>query len=135
MNNPERKEYRVPGLPEPLSHYTDAVRFGNVLHVSGIVGMDEDNRVVSGGTVGQTRQIFRNLQKVFDAVGEGVSFQDVLKVTVFMLDVEERAQINPVRREFFGDARPTSTLIGVKALALPELRIEIECVVGIPVSV
>lgn len=127
-----RQEYRVQGLPEPLSHYTDAVRLDNTLYISGVVGMDENNNLAEGGVVGQTRQIFRNMQKIFDAVGVNVGFRDVLKVTVYMLNVNERNAINPVRKEFFGEYRPASTLIGVKELALPGLRVEIEAVVAIP---
>ncbi|MDB5798772.1 MAG: Endoribonuclease [Paucimonas sp.] len=127
-----RREYRVESLPEPLSHYTDAVRINNLLFISGIVGMDEENQVAEGGTVGQAQQIFKNLQKVFDAVGGGIGFKDVLKVTVYMLDVNERQAINPIRQEFFGSHKPASTLIGVKELALPQLRIEIEAVAAIP---
>lgn len=127
-----REEYRVGSLPEPLSHYTDAVRINNLLFISGVVGMDEENRVVPGGTVAQAQQIFKNLQKVFDAVGGGIGFKDVLKVTVFMIDVNERQAINPIRQEFFGRHKPASTLIGIKELALPELRLEIEAVAAIP---
>lgn len=127
-----RQEYRVQHLPEPLSHYTDAVRLDNTLYISGVVGMDENNNLAEGGVVGQTRQIFLNMQKIFDAVGGNVGFKDVLKVTVYMLNVNERNAINPVRKEFFGEHRPASTLIGIKELALPGLRVEIEAVVAIP---
>ena len=127
-----RQEYRVQGLPEPLSHYTDAVRLDNTLYISGVVGMDENNNLAEGGVVGQTRQIFRNMQKIFDAVGSNMGFKDVLKVTVYMLNVNERSAINPVRQEFFGEHRPASTLIGIKKLALPGLRVEIEAVAAIP---
>ena len=127
-----RQEYRVQGLPEPLSHYTDAVRLGNTLYISGIVGIDESDKLAEGGAAGQTRQIFRNMQKIFDAVGSNVGFKDVLKVTIYMLNVAERSAINPVRQEFFGEYRPASTLIGVKELALPGLRVEIEAIAAIP---
>ncbi len=127
-----RQEYRVQGLPEPISHYTDAVRLDNTLYISGVVGIDENNNLAEGGVVGQTRQIFRNLQKIFDAVGANVGFKDVVKITVYMLNVNERSAINPVRKEFFGEHRPASTLIGIKELALPGLRVEIEAIAAIP---
>jgi 2-iminobutanoate/2-iminopropanoate deaminase len=127
-----RQEYRVQGLAEPISHYTDAVRFGNTLYISGIVGMDENGKLAEGGAVGQTRQIFRNMQKIFDAVGGNVGFKDVLRVTVYLLNVNDRSVINPVRKEFFGEHRPASTLIGVNELALPGLRVEIEAIAAIP---
>ena len=127
-----RQEYRVQGLPEPLSHYTDAVRLGNTLYISGIVGLDENNKLAEGGAAGQTRQIFRNMQKIFDTVGGNVGFKDVLKVTVYLLNVNDRSAINPIRKEFFGEHRPASTLIGINELALPGLRVEIEAIAAIP---
>jgi enamine deaminase RidA (YjgF/YER057c/UK114 family) len=127
-----RQEYRFEGLPEPLSHYADAVRSDGLLFVSGVVGIDEANRVVPGGVLAQTDQIFRNYEKIFAALGGGVGFKDVLKVTVFLTDVGDRTRINPIRQKYFGDARPASTLIGIKELALPDLQVEIEAVVALP---
>jgi 2-iminobutanoate/2-iminopropanoate deaminase len=125
-----RKEFRVDGLSEPLSHYTDAVRFGDLLFVSGVAPLDVEGRLVGpGDPVAQTRQIFLNLERVLEAAG--ASFADVLKVTVFLTDVGDRTKINPVRQEFFGAARPASTLIGVRELAVPGMRVEIEAVVGL----
>ena len=62
----------------------------------------------------------------------GATFADVLKVTVFLTDVNDRGAINPVRQEFFGDAKPASTLFGVSELAIPGMKIEIEAVAGLP---
>jgi 2-iminobutanoate/2-iminopropanoate deaminase len=124
-----RQEYRVAGLPAPLSHYTDAVRFGDLLFVSGLTGHDAEGRLVDGDAAMQTRQILTNLQLVLAAAG--ASFADVLKVTVYLTDIEDRTIINPVREEFFGRSRPASTLVEVSALALPGMRVEIEAVAGI----
>jgi 2-iminobutanoate/2-iminopropanoate deaminase len=125
-----RKEIRVEGLNPPISHYTDAVRFGDLLFISGVAPLDETLNLVGGDdVVAQARQVFRNMAKVLKAAGAG--FADVLKVTVYLTDVDDRAKINPVRQEFFGAARPASTLIGVAALALPGMKIEIEAVAGL----
>jgi 2-iminobutanoate/2-iminopropanoate deaminase len=124
-----RKEYRVEGLNEPISHYTDAVRFGDLLFVSGVAPLDADGRLAGDDVVTQARQVFANMQKVLSAAG--ADFRDVLKVTVFLTDVADRAKVNPVRQQYFGEARPASTLIGVKALAIEGMKIEIEAVVGL----
>jgi reactive intermediate/imine deaminase len=125
-----REEHRVPGLSEPLSHYTDAVRFGDLLFVSGVAPLDEAGKLVGGDDpAAQTRQIFRNMEKILVAAGAG--FADVLRVTVYLTDVDDRARINPVRQEYFGATRPASTLIGVAALAVPGMKVEIEAVVGL----
>jgi reactive intermediate/imine deaminase len=126
-----REELAVAGLPAPLSHYTDAVRFGDLLFVSGLTAHDENGRLVGGDDVArQARQVLLNLSKVLAAAGAG--FGDVLKVTVFLTSIADRSKINPVRIEFFGSARPASTLVEVSALALPEMKVEIEAVVGLP---
>ncbi|MGA7985529.1 MAG: RidA family protein [Burkholderiales bacterium] len=125
----KRQEFMVEGLMPPISHYCDAVRWGDLLFVSGVAPVDAKGQVVSGDAAAQTRQIFLNMKAILDAAGAG--FGDVLKVTVYLTDVEDRKKINPVRQEFFGKARPASTLIGVQALAIPGMKVEIEAVVGL----
>lgn len=126
-----REEYRVEGLSEPFSHYTDAVRAGDLLFVSGSVALDADGQLVGAGdVVAQARQVFENIGLCLAAAG--ASFADVVKVTTFLTDIEDRGRINPVRQEFFGDARPASTLVEVSALVLPEFLIEVEAVALIP---
>jgi 2-iminobutanoate/2-iminopropanoate deaminase len=126
----ERKEMSVAGLPSPISHYTDAVRFGDLLFVSGMGPFDADDALVGpGDVVAQTRQVLLNIGAVLTAAG--ASFGDVLKVTVFLLDIGDRTAINEVRKEFFGSARPASTLIEVRDLAISGMLVEIEAVVGL----
>jgi 2-iminobutanoate/2-iminopropanoate deaminase len=126
-----REEYRVEGLPAPFSHYTDAVRAGNLLFVSGCVSVDAEGKVVGvGDVVAQARQVFANIALCLEAAG--ASFADVVKVTTFLTDIEDRARINPVRQEVFGDARPASTLVEVSALVLPEFLIEVDVIAVVP---
>ena len=126
----ERQEYRVEGLSPPISHYCDAVRFGNLLFIAGIPPTDAKGNVVGGDDVAaQARQVFVNMKAVLEAAG--ATFADILKVTVYLLDVNDRRKINPVRQEFFGAARPASTLIGVRELAIPGMKVEIEAVAGL----
>lgn len=126
-----RQEIRIEGAAEPISHYTDAVRFGDLLFVSGAAAFDSDGNVVGkGDPVTQTRVILQNIRDALQAVGADMG--DVLKVTVFLTDIGDRAAINPVRKEFFGDAKPASTLFEVSALAVPDMLVEIEAVAGIP---
>ena len=124
-----REELRVQGLNEPISHYTDAVRFGNLLFISGVAPLDESGKLVGSDVVAQARQVFLNLEKVLRAAH--ADFGDVLKVTVFLTDVADRSRVNPVRQEYFGKAKPASTLIGVSELAVQGMKIEIEAVVGL----
>jgi 2-iminobutanoate/2-iminopropanoate deaminase len=125
-----RVEIRIPALSEPISHYTDAVRAGDLLFVSGCIPVDGDGVLVPGDVVVQTRQVFANMGAVLTAAG--ASFADVVKVTVFLTDVDDRKAVNTVRREVFDDARPASTLVEVSRLAIPGARIEIEAVALLP---
>lgn len=126
-----RQEYRVPGLAEPISHFTDAVRAGDLLFVSGIVAVDCDGSLVGGDdVVAQTRQVFENMRAVLAAAG--CDFEDVVKVTILLTDVDDRPLINPVRQEVFGETRPASTLVEVPRLAVDGAKVEIECVALAP---
>jgi reactive intermediate/imine deaminase len=127
----EREEIRVAGQAPPISHFTDAVRAGGLLFVSGVVPVDAEWNLVGGDdVVEQSRQVFRNIGEILAA--GGCSFADVVKVTVFLTDVDDRAKINPVRQEVFGDARPASTLVEISALVVPGAKIEVEAVAAIP---
>lgn len=122
-----RKEYRVEGLPEPISHYTDAVQAGPLLFVSGCVPVDEHGELVGGDdVVAQARQVFSNIGRVLAAARAG--FGDVVKVTVYLTEIADRPRINPVRQEVFGHARPASTLVEVSGLALPGALLEVDVV-------
>ncbi len=126
----ERQEIRVAGLAEPISHYTDAVRAGDLLFVSGCVPVDAEGRLVGGDVVAQARQAFANVGAVLAAAG--ASFADVVKVTLYLVDIDDRARINPIRQEVFGAARPASTLVEVSRLAVPGAKLEVEAVALVP---
>jgi reactive intermediate/imine deaminase len=123
-----RDEIDVPGQAAPISHYAHAVRAdGPLLFVSGVVPVDELGRLVGGAdVVEQARAVFRNLGAVLAA--GGASFADVVKVTVFLTDVDDRPLINPVREEAFGSARPASTLVEISRLAVAGAKIEVEAI-------
>jgi reactive intermediate/imine deaminase len=127
----ERQEFRVEGLSEPVSHYTDAVRAGDLLFVSGCVSTDENGQVVGvGDVVAQARQVFSIIDRILKAAGATAA--DVVKVTVFLTNIDDRPLINPVRQEFFGTARPASTLVEVNRLVHPDFLIEVEAVAVLP---
>jgi len=86
--------------------------------------------VVGGADMlAQVHQVFKNMGAILKTAGG--SFADVLKLTVYLTDVADRPKINPVRQEVFGKTRPASTLIGVAALALPGMKVEIDAVAGL----
>jgi 2-iminobutanoate/2-iminopropanoate deaminase len=130
MTKADREEYSLAGGMPPISHYTDAVRFGNLLFISGLAPVDAEMNLVSPDVVEQTRSLFEQMEKLLSAAG--ATFADVLRVTVYLTDVNDRTKINPVRQEFFGSTRPASTLIGVNELAIPGMKVEIEAIAGLP---
>lgn len=126
-----RQEISVPGLNPPISHYCDAVRFGNLLFISGMAPLDADLNVIGGDDVAaQAEAVFAALDKVLKQAG--ASFADILKVTVLLTDVNDRAKINPIRQRYFGSTKPASTLFEVSRLAVPGMKVEIEAVAGLP---
>jgi 2-iminobutanoate/2-iminopropanoate deaminase len=125
-----RQEIRVPGIAEPISHYTDVVRAGRLVFVSGCAATDERGRTVGGtDVVAQARQVHENLKKCLAAAGG--SFADVCKVTVFLKRIDDREKVNTVRKEYFGAARPASTLVEAR-LAREDLLVEIEAIAVLP---
>jgi len=118
-------------LPEPISHYTDAVRAGDTIWISGLLAVDAAGAIVGGSdVVAQAEQVFRNLAVVLEHSGAG--FADVAKVVVYLVDIKSRGRINEVRQRYFGQARPASTLVAVSALAYPHALLEIDAVVYAP---
>jgi 2-iminobutanoate/2-iminopropanoate deaminase len=108
-------------LPYPFSA---AVRTGNLLFVSGQVGM-RDGKVVEG-IEEQTRATLENIRGVL-ALADA-SLEDVVKVTVFITDMSLWPAMNEIYREYFPKDPPARSALGVNGLALPELLVEMECV-------
>jgi 2-iminobutanoate/2-iminopropanoate deaminase len=124
VENWEREEFRVPGLAEPISHYTDAVVAGPLVFISGCAPVDSSGRLVSDDIRAQAQKVHENLKLILDATGS--DFSRITKVVVYVTDMTEREVINEVRREYFGSAKPASTLVEVSSLAIPGMRVEIE---------
>jgi 2-iminobutanoate/2-iminopropanoate deaminase len=125
------RRIRLPDvLPEPMSHYCDAVAADGWLYVSGLLSLTRDGELVGAGDArAQARAILTTLKEVLGHVGAGMA--DVVKVTVYLVDMDERAQVNVEREAAFGPSRPASTLVEVSRLAHPDALVEIECVARI----
>ncbi|MDR5822463.1 RidA family protein [Caballeronia sp. LZ043] len=124
---PIRQEIDVPGAGAPISHYCDAVVHGNTVYVSGILALDADGALAGDGDVeAQAERVFARLNDVLAAAG--ARYADILKVTLYLTDINDRALINPVRKRWFGAHRPASTLVQVSKLAVPGARLEVEAI-------
>jgi 2-iminobutanoate/2-iminopropanoate deaminase len=120
---PQIERLMLDGQPEPVSHYCHVTKAGNLIWVSGTVGIASDGRIPED-VVEQFEVAIANMDACLRAVGAGA--ENVVKVTVYLTDVADRAKINPIRQRYFGAHRPASTLVEVAALVLPEMKVEIE---------
>ncbi|MGE0699824.1 MAG: RidA family protein [Hyphomicrobiaceae bacterium] len=114
----------LPDLREPVSHYCHVTRAGPHVWVSGITGARAD-RSIPEGVVEQFDVAMTALDMCLKAAGAGP--EHVVKVQVFMTDITERPLINPRRIAYFGTNLPASTLVEVKGLVDPRMKVEIEC--------
>ena len=114
------------GAPwESIVGYSRAVRIGNHIWVSGTTATDENGKIVGvGDAAAQTRYA---LQKIGRALEEaGVTFADVVRTRTFVTDISQWEAIGRVHGEYFGDIRPTATMVEVRKLIDPDHLVEIE---------
>ena len=124
-SRPHRQELRVPGMSEPISHFTHVVRAGNIVFVSGCVASDEHGRTVGGDdATAQARKALDNVKACLTAAG--ATFADVCKVTVFLKNIADREKVNVARKEYFGAYRPASTLVEISKFVRDDILVEIE---------
>ena len=115
------------GVP-PAGPYTPAVRWGDLLFVSGQVGIDPATGAPVAGAFGaEVRQVLTNVKTLVEAGGSAMD--KVLKVTVYLTDLERFAEMNAVYEEFFPEPRPARST--VQAGLAKQYRVEIDVIAGI----
>ncbi len=113
--------------PDPLAPYriSQAFRVGDLVITSGQAAIDKRGNLVGvGDFAAQAEQVFANLAEVLEAGGS--SLAQVIKVTIYLTDMARFPDIVALRERHFTPPYPADTIVEVKALALPELEIEIE---------
>ncbi len=112
--------------PGAIGPYSQAVVAGGMVYCSGQIPIDvATGEFVPGGIVQQTGQVLKNLGAVLEAAGTG--FENVVKTTVFLADMEDFGSMNGVYEQFFGESKPARAT--VQAAGLPKgALVEIECV-------
>ena len=124
------EKYCAPGVWDPPTYHQAVKVTGaqTVLFVSGQVAYDKDGGVLHRGDFkAQAREAFRAIKALVEA--QGGTLDNVVKLNTYVVDVRYRADLVPVREEFFGKKGPASTLVQVGALAHPDWMIEIEAIV------
>lgn len=110
-----KKVITTPHAPAAIGPYSQAIQAGNMLFVSGQLGLDPTTGVFAeGGIEAQTRQAFRNVEAIFAAAG--FEMADVVKTTVFLADMQDFAAMNAVYTDQFTEPFPARSAVAVKTL-------------------
>lgn len=126
-----RIEHRIEALSEPTAHYSEAVSYGGLYYIAGVLPVDKAGKLFGGDSItAQAEQVFHNIGATLEHVG--CSFADVLKMRIFVTSIGDRAKVDAVRRAVFGRTKPVSTLVEISALAVPGAKIEIEATAVLP---
>ena len=121
----EKEVIRVPGSLEGLP-FSSAVRAGNLLYLSGQIGTLPGSReLAAGGIAAETRQTMENIKQVLEYSGS--SLDQVVKCTVFLLNIGDYAAMNEVYASFFENDPPARSTLAASGLALGA-QVEIECI-------
>ena len=117
----------VPGLLDPSGPFSHVVvgTGSSLVSIAGQVSVDAAGELVGAGDAGaQARRCLECIDAALRLVGGGPT--DVVKVTVYLTDIADRAAVAEARRAYFGDHAPAATLVEVSALAVPGCVVEIE---------
>jgi reactive intermediate/imine deaminase len=115
--------------PSAIGPYSQAVKYGDTIYLSGQIALDpETMTVVPGGISEQAHRVFKNLRAVCEAAGS--SLDSVLKVTIYMTDLGNFSTVNQIMAEYFSEPFPARATVGVAALPLG-VEVEMEAVLGL----
>ena len=121
-----RRAIIAPGAPKAIAPYSPAIQAGNLLFLSGQIPVDPSTgTVVAGDITSQTEQVMRNITALLAAAG--ATFEQVVRTTVFLADLEEFAAMNAAYGRFLADPPPARTTVQVARLPR-DVRIEIDVI-------
>ena len=111
----------------PPGRWSNALRVGDMLFVSGTVARGADGVTIEGkNEYEQARNIFTRIRYLVEAAGGVMS--DVVKMTIYVVNIEQNTEVWRARQEFFAGDFPCSTLVEVRSLATPDILVEIEAI-------
>jgi 2-iminobutanoate/2-iminopropanoate deaminase len=115
------------GVPSPRGPYSPAVKAGGFIYVSGQISVDPaTDKAHLGDVATETRQVLKNIETNLAACG--ATMADVVRCTVYLTNIADFAAMNAVYAEFFGNAKPARTTIGVASLPLAGAKVEIDAI-------
>ena len=109
-----RQAISTGGAPGAIGPYSQAIRSGDMVFCSGQLGLDPTTGELADGVDAQAERALRNLQSVLDAAG--LSFDDVVKTTIFLADIGDFAAVNAIYAKFMPDPPPARSTVQVAAL-------------------
>jgi 2-iminobutanoate/2-iminopropanoate deaminase len=127
IKNKNMKIIHTDNAPHAVGPYSQAITYNGLLFLSGQLGLDPSTMILPLDVATQTHQIFYNIQAILAAAGKDLT--NVIKTTVFLVDMEDFAQVNSIYAHYFGNHKPARSCVAVKQLPKNAL-IEIECIVG-----
>ena len=111
----------------PPQTWSTAIQVGDVLYVSGMTARGPDGQTVVGADeYEQTKVIFSKIKSVIEAAGGAMN--DIARMTIYVTNIKNNTEVWRARKEFFTGDFPASTLVEVRSLAKPEIKLEIEVV-------
>ncbi len=113
------------GAPQAIGTYSQAIRVGNTVYMSGQIGLDPASMQMVEGIEVQVHRVFQNLQSV--ALAAGGSLADVVKLNVFLTDLGNFALVNTIMTDYFREPYPARAAVGVAALPRAAL-VEVDAV-------
>jgi reactive intermediate/imine deaminase len=115
--------------PAAIGTYSQAVRVGNTIWVSGQIPLDPATKELVGPEIeAQVRQTFTNLRAL--VLASGATMNDVVKVTIFLVDLAHFALVNKVMAEHFAEPYPARAAVGVASLPRGA-QVEVECIIAL----
>jgi 2-iminobutanoate/2-iminopropanoate deaminase len=112
--------------PKPIGPYSQAVQCGSELYCSGQIPLDPQTGEIVDGDIGaQAERVIENLGAVLCAAG--CNYADVIKTTIFLIDMKDFAAVNAVYERYFGATKPARSTVAVAALPRGA-RLEIDCI-------
>jgi reactive intermediate/imine deaminase len=109
-----RQIIHTTGAPQAIGTYSQAVKVGDTVYLSGQIGLDPQSMQLVEGIENQVHRVFRNLAAVAEAAGG--SLQDVVKLNVFLTDLGNFALVNSIMAEYFKEPYPARAAVGVASL-------------------
>lgn len=109
-----RRAIQTASAPAAIGTYSQAIRYNDVVYVSGQIPLDPTTGELVSGIEAQIRQVFDNLQAVAEA--SGTHLEHTLKITVFLTDLSHFGQVNSIMTEYFPEPYPARAAVQVSAL-------------------